>query len=157
MPAARLTRRGMRRVQISGAQIGEPEAGRRLGALHYPMGQSGPMRPSRIALVGACIAACLVGVAVGLWPFSIRPDLPVPVTIVIHCSAPIVEASWRAPDPGAGLYRIEGGSMVEGSEPWCADRARPRVAISVGLIFGALALGARGATSHRLRSPRPNA
>ena len=103
---------------------------------------------------GLLVTAVVLGIggfALALVPFRISIPLGTKGHVRPMCSPPLISAWHRGPKDHLALWAVTVGTdqsgyeVRSGAEPWCAEKARPRLGISFVLwvASGALLLLAR--------------
>jgi hypothetical protein len=109
-------------------------------------------RRMRVA-VGAAAVVLAGGAAVlAATPFHVSIAIPGPGHVEASCRAPLISA-WQGGPRTLALWAVSSGdgqtfsngyAVRSGQGPWCADEARPRLAVSGGLLLAASAAGVIG-------------
>jgi hypothetical protein len=113
--------------------------------------------PVRKGLLVTSVVLGIGGLALALVPFRVSIPLGTKGQVRPTCSPPLISAWHRGPKDQVALWAVTVGTdksgyeVRSGAEPWCGEKARPRLGISVVLLVvsGALLLRARR------RSPAP--
>lgn len=108
-----------------------------------------------LALLGLVVAAA--GVALAVAPFRVSIDLGPEGQVRARCRPPAISA-WKGGEKDElRLWAVTvetdmaGYEVRGGQEPWCAEKARPRLAVAAAVIVGGLALFASQLLTRRPR------
>ena len=114
----------------------------------------------RHARAGPVIAVCLAiaAIAFALLPFNGSAAVGRAGGFQFSCRPPITSA-WNHGPHQLRLWAVTVGTNMQGYEvqggqaPWCGDRARPRLALSAGLLVLAAGVAIFDSRARRRRAP----